>query len=103
MPNIGQELTSSVHSLRQPKCDQFDELDLLRINDQVWKVIKGISKQLNFLKELTTEDILKLKKVWFKKCQNIMNSISMTLPPIWKINYQISLIELNKIYNYHLS
>ena len=51
---------------------------------------------------LGDSDIPQLRKQWLIDCQDIMGGALPTLPPLREINHRIPIIELDKIYHYHL-
>ncbi|KAF8221165.1 hypothetical protein L208DRAFT_1172585, partial [Tricholoma matsutake] len=51
---------------------------------------------------LTEKDLPCLREEWKSSCQDILNGVPNTLPPLREINHHIPLVDEKKRYNYHL-
>jgi len=73
------------------------------MNKVLMAVMSNHKDRVNQMGSLTEKDIPRLCKDWKRSCKDIMNGALDRLPPLWKVNHQIPLIDGNKRYKYHTS
>ena len=63
-------------------------------------VVDDHSAKVSQMGSLTKEDVPRLHKEWMKSCKDIMQGVPDRLPPLWKVNHHIPLIDKKKRYKY---